>query len=87
MYEQVFFSQTQNHPDGGIDYVSLLDIINGRGGPVKAIRILQDWHYPGEHRTYDVEPFGSSDETCKVGPYVLNWNESLGYVGLYYEIE
>jgi V8-like Glu-specific endopeptidase len=87
MYEQVFFSQTQNHPDGGIDYVSLLDVINGQGGPTKAIRILQDWHHPGEHRTYDVKPWGANDQTHKIGPYVLNWNESLGYVGLCYEVE
>jgi len=47
---------------------------------------LRKWHYPGQHESYEVSPWGGSDDTYRKGNYILAWNVGLGYVSLQYEI-
>ena len=79
MFEQVIFLQ-----DSEAD--PILTLIDEEGESA-AIRVLKEWHYPGEHDVYDSSSAGAADaEYWSADNYVLSYNTRVGYVGLQYHI-
>jgi hypothetical protein len=61
------------------------EILNEKGEQA-VIDYLSQWDFGGESEhclsgSID-KPWGTSDSVYREGPYILNYNEPLGYIGL-----
>jgi len=79
VYEDIRFVQ-------GDDALEPLQILREYGVEAAFIYMLQ-WHCPGEHRLLDTLRGGSGDCVYRSGPYRMNWNSPLGYIGLVARVE
>jgi hypothetical protein len=73
-YANVVFLQG----DEAIEVLELLDA-HGVGA---AIEYLSEWDYGDYGEVSDAKRAGYSDSTVTSAPYVLTWNERMGYIGL-----
>lgn len=53
-----------------------------------AVQYMSEWHYPGEHETFDDLEWGSSTRVYQDGTgYILSWDPNVEIVELIYDTE
>jgi hypothetical protein len=56
-------------------------------GKDEAMEYLKQWHQPGQGMGSETLGHGSMDKTYEKDGYIMNWNSSLGYIGLVHDTE
>jgi len=56
-------------------------------GKDDAMEYLKQWHQPGQGMGSNTLGHGSMDKTYEKDGYIMNWNSSLGYIGLVHDTE